>query len=137
MKFSDIKNIAKPVPTTDFSFDAGPRGYVVLSDDTPTIHRGATGSIGDHLDSSKRVIPFDAVGSVSVGGNSKKYMTAKRAIGAGLTDGLGLLTPTRVRDALVIGLTSGEVIELMLEGKTPTRPEAIAMTLGIKGIEVV
>jgi hypothetical protein len=74
---------------------------------------------------------------VAVGGNNKKYMTAKRAIGAGLTGGLGLLTPTRVRGALVIGLTSGEVIELMLKGKTATRPEAIAMAFGIKGIEVV
>ena len=86
---------------------------------------------------NRRVIPFAEIGSVSVGGNDKKYMTGKRAAGVLATGGIALLAPTRVRGALVIGLAGGEVIELMLKGKDARRPEAIAMMFGLKGIEVV
>lgn len=85
----------------------------------------------------KQVIPFSEIHSVAIGGNDKRYMTAKRAIGAGLTGGLGLLTPTRVRGALAIGLTSGEVLTFTLNGKSAKNPEAIAMVFSVGGVEVM
>jgi hypothetical protein len=141
MSFQDKLAARKAVQAA--TIEAG-KGYVTIGEDSITVGRFPKGSLGDQMARNRRVIPFAEIGSVSVGGNDKKYMTGKRAAGALAAGaialpaaGIALLAPRRVRGALVIGLVSGEVIELILKGKDAKRPEAIAMMFGLKGIEVV
>jgi hypothetical protein len=111
------------------------QGTITINDDSVTVPFRGPGNVAS-LFGKGRVMPFAEIGSVSVGGNNKKYMTGKRAAGTVLTGGLALLAPTRIRGALVIGTTSGEVLEYRLKGRDAKRPEAIAMAFSLKGIEV-
>jgi hypothetical protein len=111
------------------------QGTITIGTESVTLPFRGPGNIASVFGKG-RVIPFTEISSVAVGGNNKKYMTGKRGAGVLVTGGIALLAPTRVRGALVIGTTSGEVLEFRLKGKDAKRPEAIAMAFSTNGVEV-
>lgn len=111
------------------------QGTINIGTDSVTVPFRGPGNIASVFGKG-RVIPFTEISSVAVGGNDKKYMTGKRGAGTVLTGGLALLAPTRVRGALVIGITGGEVLEYRLKGRDAKRPAAIAMAFSANGVEV-
>jgi hypothetical protein len=80
-----------------------------------------------------RFIPRAEVGSVFVGDPKRKYMTGMRTAGIVATAGLGLLGPVRTRAKLIIGLTSGEVLEFDLLRSEAQHSDRISVTFSALG----
>jgi hypothetical protein len=112
------------------------QGTVTIGSDSVTVPFRGPGNVASIFGKGRKIL-FTEIHSVSVGGNDKKYMTGKRAAGVLVTGGLGLLAPTRVRGELVIGTTSGDVLNFTIKGRDARNPAAIAMAFGVAGVEVV
>jgi hypothetical protein len=80
-----------------------------------------------------RFIPCAEVCSVFVGDPKRRYMTGKRVAGIVATGGLGLLGPVKTRAKLIIGLTSGEVLEFDLLRSEAQHSDRISVTFSTLG----
>jgi hypothetical protein len=80
-----------------------------------------------------RFIPRDEVFSVFVGDPKRKYMTGMRVAGVVATGGLGLLGPVKTRAKLIIGLSSGEVLEFDLLRSEAKHSDRISVTFSALG----
>lgn len=81
-------------------------------------------------------IPAAEVREVFISGRDRQYVTGKRAAGVVLTGGVALLAPSRMRGALVITTTSGDVHEFTLKRRDAKRPEAVAAAFAARGYAV-
>jgi hypothetical protein len=77
------------------------------------------------------------VAQVAVSGRDRQYLTGKRVAGATLSLGAALAAPTRIRGALVISTTGGEVLAYTLKRSSAKQPEAVAAQFTALGYMVI
>jgi len=89
---------------------------------------------GWHL---RRTIPAADITQVTVSGRDRQYVTGNRAAGVVLTGGVALLAPSRMRGALVITTTGGDVLAFTLKRSSAKQPEAVAAQFTALGYPVI
>lgn len=85
---------------------------------------------------ARYMIPAAEVTQVQVTGRDRQYMTGNRAAGAVLTGGVALLAPSRMRGALVIGTSAGQVFAFTLKRSGAKQPETVAAKIAAFGYTV-
>ncbi len=118
------------------------QGTVTVTGDGITIPKtagtafaGTAGTWASMLGQTRTIAAGD-VREVFISGRNRQYVTGARAAGAVLTGGVALLAPSRMRGALVIATTGGEVFEFTLPRAEAKHPEAVAAAFSARGYMV-